>query len=97
MRRHLFFVSLLFLFCSVPLQLATGQIAPVLDSSGVTCTVKSSSEDGSDRTIITQTITCDDGTTQVCYITITSTNTTRRCDPPSTANYISGGCKIQNA
>gem|GEM_PF-4844434 len=96
MRRHLFFVSLLFLFCSAPLQFAMGQIALVQDGSGVTCTTSTSSRDEPDRTIITQTIRCDDGTTRVCTITITSTNTSRTCSPSGAVGNIPGGCKIQN-
>jgi hypothetical protein len=94
MRRSLFCVSVLIFFCLSPFHLAwsQGQIAPVQDG-GTTCTVKSSRVDEPDRTIITQTITCDDGTSQVCTIVITSSSTSRTCSNSSASNP-ARGCAI---
>lgn len=84
-------VSILIGFCFVWLHLAAGQeknkgVPSVKDEGSPTCTVSTSTDEQQDQTVITQTITCDDGTKQICVTVITSNSTTRTCTDSSARN-----------
>src|SRR5207249_2798730 len=90
-RRPTLFVSLLVLFCLIPFNLAMAGVVLVQDG-GLTCTVNTSKVVDPDKTVITQTTTCSDGTKQVCTTVITSTSTDRTCSDTLAAIPI-WGCR----